>query len=82
MFRSLSVIPGSPDKLAVDENTGEVTVANQTDFETEDRNFDVFVHVHDVSSNPMTVTVVINVDITDVDDNVPLFESDVTHIGT
>ena len=82
MFRSLSVIPGSPDKLAVDENTGEVTVANQTDFETEDRNFDVFVHVHDVSSNPMTVTVVINVDITDVDDHVPLFESDVTHIGT
>ena len=82
MFCSLSVIPGSPDKLAVDENTGEVTVVSPTDFETEDRNFDVFVHVHDVSANPMTVTVVINVEITDVDDNVRLFESDVTHIGT
>ena len=76
------IIPGSSDKLAVDQDTGEVTVASSTDFESEDRNYDVIVHVHDVSANPMTVTVVINVQVTDVDDNTPRFDSDVIHIGT
>ena len=77
------VVPaGSSNKLAVDADTGEVTVAVTTDFESEDRNFDVIVHVHDVSANPMTVTVVINVEVTDVDDNVPRFDNDVIDIGT
>jgi hypothetical protein len=65
----------------VDYLTGQVRVANYSDYETDPRNYDVIVYVHDASAAPMTSTVIINVQVTEVDDNAPRFPSDVIQIG-
>nr|KAG5706015.1 hypothetical protein BaRGS_028124 [Batillaria attramentaria] len=74
------IAPGSPDLLAVDLNTGVMTVARALDFET-DANFDVTVHVHDLSAVPFTTTVVVVVEVTDVDDNIPQFADSLITAG-
>ncbi|KAK7101763.1 hypothetical protein V1264_020094 [Littorina saxatilis] len=75
-----TIASDSSNRFAVNSSTGEVSVARFMDFETEDHNTDVIVYVHDVSSTPFTMTVLINLLITDVDDNAPQFSSDVINI--